>query len=151
MNPKSGSSSTAASPVREGGGGRMDKGHKPTRLYQVWKGSNRFFCGGRLILGPDVASIFLTTLLIAAPAIAFCIKVYYKIVDEGSVNARWYPVLVVGFILTVLVSISFSILASKRQNYYLLLHREARQLNEMCRIWWFLWLLYGIFLLLHMM
>jgi hypothetical protein len=24
-------------------------------------------------------------------------------------------------------------------------------LNEMCRIWWFLWLLYGIFLLLHMM
>ncbi|KAI5583573.1 hypothetical protein BDE02_06G023800 [Populus trichocarpa] len=102
MNPKSGSSSTAASPVREGGGGRMDKGHKPKRLYQVWKGSNRFFCGGRLILGPDVASIFLTTLLIAAPAIAFCIKVYYKIVDEGSVNARWYPVLVVGFILTVL-------------------------------------------------
>ncbi|KAG6771111.1 hypothetical protein POTOM_022457 [Populus tomentosa] len=125
MNPKSGSSSTAASPAREGGGGRMDQGHKPKRLYQVWKGSNiwkfgffwgsnfilliveRFFCGGRLILGPDVASIFLTTLLIAAPAIAFCIKVYYKIVDEGSVNARWYPVLVVGSILTVLVSISF--------------------------------------------
>ncbi|KAJ6741605.1 ZINC FINGER DHHC DOMAIN CONTAINING PROTEIN [Salix viminalis] len=49
----------------------MDKGHKPKRLYQVWKGSNRFFCGGRLIFGPDVASIFLTTLLIAAPAIAF--------------------------------------------------------------------------------
>nr|TKS09775.1 hypothetical protein D5086_0000088760 [Populus alba] len=62
----------------------------------------RFFCSGRLILGPDVASIFLTRLLIAAPAIAFCIKVYYKIVDEGSVNARWYPVLVVGSILTVL-------------------------------------------------
>ncbi|KAG6769026.1 hypothetical protein POTOM_024641 [Populus tomentosa] len=102
MNPKSGSSSTAASPAREGGGGRMDQGHKPKRLYQVWKGSNRFFCGGRLILGPDVASIFLTTLLIAAPAIAFCIKVYYKIVDEGSVNARWYPVLVVGSILTLL-------------------------------------------------
>ncbi|KAJ6287605.1 hypothetical protein OIU78_003932 [Salix suchowensis] len=80
----------------------MDKGHKPKRLYQVWKGSNRFFCGGRLIFGPDVASIFLTTLLIAAPAIAFCIKVYNKIVEKGSVNARWYPVLVVGSILTVL-------------------------------------------------
>uniref|UniRef100_A0A6N2K152 S-acyltransferase n=1 Tax=Salix viminalis TaxID=40686 RepID=A0A6N2K152_SALVM len=62
----------------------------------------RFFCGGRLIFGPDVASIFLTTLLIAAPAIAFCIKVYNKIVDKGSVNARWFPVLVVGSILTVL-------------------------------------------------
>ncbi|KAF9679476.1 hypothetical protein SADUNF_Sadunf06G0018900 [Salix dunnii] len=94
-------SSTAASPAREGGGG-MDKGHTPKRLCQVWKGSNRFFCGGRLIFGPDVASIFLTTLLIAAPAIAFCIKVYNKIVDKGSVNARWYPVLVVGSILTVL-------------------------------------------------
>lgn len=54
MNPKSGSSSTAASPVREGGGGRMDKGHKPKRLYQVWKGSNiwkfGFFWGSNLIL-----------------------------------------------------------------------------------------------------
>ncbi|KAJ6380715.1 hypothetical protein OIU77_029586 [Salix suchowensis] len=91
----------------------MDEGHKPKRLYQVWKGSNRFFCGGRLIFGPDVASIFLTTLLIAAPAIAFCIKVYNKIVKEGSVNARWYPVLVAGSILTV-SNLVFLILTSFR-------------------------------------
>lgn len=70
----------------------------------------RFFCGGRLIFGPDVASIFLSMLLIAAPAIGFCIKVYNKILDKGTKNpARWYPVFFVGSILTVLVSISFSI------------------------------------------
>ncbi|CAK7340317.1 unnamed protein product [Dovyalis caffra] len=118
MNPNSGSSSTAASPARgEGGdgeGGRVNKGSKPKRLYQVWKGSNRFFCCGRLIFGPDVASIFLSTLLIVAPAIAFCIKVYRKIMDKGTTNpARWYPVLVVGSILTVL-DLVFLLLTSSR-------------------------------------
>ncbi|XP_059646014.1 probable protein S-acyltransferase 4 isoform X1 [Cornus florida] len=66
---------------------------RPKRLYQVWKGSNRFSLGGRLIFGPDVASLFLSTLLIAGPAIAFCIKVYC---------IHWYPVVIVGLILTVL-------------------------------------------------
>ncbi|KAG6744614.1 hypothetical protein POTOM_051251 [Populus tomentosa] len=90
MNPNLGSSSsTGASPARGegrgggGGNGGMDRGYKPKRLYQVWKGSNRFFCGGRLIFGPDVASIFLSMLLIAAPAIGFCIKVYNKILDKA--------------------------------------------------------------------
>ena len=47
MNPNLGSSSsTGASPARgegRGGGGEnggMDKGYKPKRLYQVWRGSN---------------------------------------------------------------------------------------------------------------
>ena len=43
MNPNLGFSSTAASPARGegvGGSGGMDKGYKPKRLYQVWKGSN---------------------------------------------------------------------------------------------------------------
>ncbi|KAG6743620.1 hypothetical protein POTOM_052320 [Populus tomentosa] len=90
MNPNLGSSSsTGASPARGegrgggGGNGGMERGYKPKRLYQVWKGSNRFFCGGRLIFGPDVASIFLSMLLIAAPAIGFCIKVYNKILDKA--------------------------------------------------------------------
>jgi hypothetical protein len=96
----------------------------------------RFFCGGRLIFGPDVASIFLSMLLIAAPAIGFCIKVYNKILDKGTKNpARWYPVFFVGSILTVLVSISFStwlqaVLTIGRVAIYLFL-MEAQQLNEM--------------------
>lgn len=100
----------------------------------------RFFCGGRLIFGPDVASIFLSMLLIAAPAIGFCIKVYNKILDKGTKNpARWYPVFFVGSILTVLVSISFSIwlqavLTIGRIAIYLFL-KEAQQLNEMQLLW----------------
>ncbi|KDP21990.1 hypothetical protein JCGZ_02880 [Jatropha curcas] len=87
---------------------------KPKRLYQVWKGSNRFFCGGRLIFGPDVASMFLSTLLIAGPAIAFCIKTYLKIVDKDTKHPdHWYPVLIVGSILTIL-DLSFLFLTSSR-------------------------------------
>ncbi|KAI4348549.1 hypothetical protein L6164_009261 [Bauhinia variegata] len=73
------------------------------RLYQVWRGNNRFFCGGRLVFGPDAASLFLTTFLIAGPAITFCVKIYFKIKDVEIVNGlTWYIVLIVGSILTVL-------------------------------------------------
>ncbi|KAK9289434.1 hypothetical protein L1049_007589 [Liquidambar formosana] len=83
---------------------------KPKRLYQVWKGSNRFFCGGRLIFGPDVASLFLSTLLIAGPGIAFCVKIYSNIDHQ---NTTWYPVLAVGLILTFL-ALMFLFLTSGR-------------------------------------
>ncbi|CAN1337520.1 Probable protein S-acyltransferase 4, partial [Linum perenne] len=43
-----------------------------------------FFCGGRLIFGPDAASTFLTIFLITAPSVAFCAKLYNKIVNESS-------------------------------------------------------------------
>ncbi|XP_050939948.1 probable protein S-acyltransferase 4 isoform X1 [Cucumis melo] len=76
---------------------------KPKRLYQVWRGSNRFFCGGRLIFGPDVSSLFLSICLIAVPAVAFCIKIVLKIHDEKPPgNTRWFPVLFGGLSLTIL-------------------------------------------------
>ncbi|XP_017697750.1 probable protein S-acyltransferase 4 isoform X2 [Phoenix dactylifera] len=81
---------------------------KPKRLYQVWKGSNRFFCGGRLIFGPDVASIFLTTLLIAGPAITFCYQIISKIlhyektgVQDDQSPVLGLPVLVVTIVILI--------------------------------------------------
>ena len=65
----------------------------------------KFFCGGRVIFGPDVASLFLTTFLIAAPAIAFCVKLYLLIKKNDDLSHEfWFPVVVVGGVLTVLVN-----------------------------------------------
>ncbi|KAF5471994.1 hypothetical protein F2P56_008749 [Juglans regia] len=92
----------------------MDSNDKPKRLYKVWKGSNKFLCGGRLIFGPDVASLFLSTFLIGGPAIAFCINVYLKIKDDNDKNhGLWCSVLFVGSILTVL-DLTFLFLTSGR-------------------------------------
>ncbi|KAI3971757.1 hypothetical protein MKW92_037511 [Papaver armeniacum] len=73
---------------------------KPKRLYQVWKGSNRFCCGGRMIFGPDVGSLFLSTLLIGVPALVFCSQVLKKI--ERHDPCLGYPVLAVALAITIL-------------------------------------------------
>ncbi|XP_016544020.1 probable protein S-acyltransferase 4 isoform X2 [Capsicum annuum] len=90
--------------------------HKPLKLYQVWKGSNKFFWGGRLIFGPDVSSLFLSILLIAGPALAFCIKVSCVIrhrIKEHKDAGPWYPILVIGVVLTIM-DIVFLFLTSSR-------------------------------------
>ncbi|MCO5605799.1 hypothetical protein L7F22_059983 [Adiantum nelumboides] len=56
------------------------------RIYQVWRGSNRFFCGGRLIFGPDVRSLLVTLVLIIGPVAVFCVfvgKYLWKDYDGG--------------------------------------------------------------------
>eukprot|EP00249_Psilotum_nudum_P020347 c27661_g4_i1 orf=855-2225(-) len=57
------------------------------RIYQVWKGSNRFFLGGRLIFGPDVRSLVVTLFLIIAPVVAFCVYVAKPFMHEFAHHA----------------------------------------------------------------
>lgn len=73
----------------------------------------KFLCGGRLVFGPDVASLFLTSFLIAAPAITFCVKMYLKAKNENASSGHvfWCPVVIVGLTLTILVdSLHYSLL-----------------------------------------
>ncbi|XP_043690409.1 probable protein S-acyltransferase 4 isoform X1 [Telopea speciosissima] len=88
---------------------------KSRRLYHVWKGSNKFFCGGRMIFGPDVASLFLSTFLIGTPAITFCGKVFAKVKNAQEISDQilWYPVLAVGLVVTFL-DLMFLFLTSGR-------------------------------------
>ncbi|KAJ7976510.1 S-acyltransferase [Quillaja saponaria] len=92
----------------------MSQNVKAKRLYKVWRGNNRFFCGGRLIFGPDASSLFLSALLIACPSIAFCVEIYSKIKElKNADNVRWYAVLIVGSVLTFL-DLTFLFLTSGR-------------------------------------
>ncbi|KAL3841119.1 hypothetical protein ACJIZ3_025710 [Penstemon smallii] len=95
----------------------MDLGKpEPRRLYQVWKGSNKFLLGGRLIFGPDASSLLLSTFLIAAPSLAFCIKIVFIITHPLKENKNvtpWYPILIVAIVLTIL-DIFFLFLTSSR-------------------------------------
>ncbi|KAL0453300.1 UNVERIFIED_CONTAM: putative protein S-acyltransferase 4 [Sesamum latifolium] len=82
-----------------------------TRLYQVWKGRNKFLCGGRLVFGPDGASVVLSTFLIGGPALAFCIRMLVWIPRTEVVYG--HVVLIVGLVLTVL-DLTFLYLTSAR-------------------------------------
>nr|XP_043620191.1 probable protein S-acyltransferase 4 [Erigeron canadensis] len=91
-----------------------EKKNRPKRQYQVWKGSNRFLCGGRLIFGPDIASLLFSLLLVAGPAVTFCFKVHNIIShNKKDVGGYWYLVLIVAASLTCLDIIFFFMTASR--------------------------------------
>ncbi|GER25984.1 DHHC-type zinc finger family protein [Striga asiatica] len=89
----------------------MDRPANKKRLYQVWKGRNRFFCGGRLVFGPDAGSILLSTFLIGGPALTFCVRLFLKIHELDYLYG--HIVLGVAIVLTIL-DLTFLYMTSAR-------------------------------------
>uniref|UniRef100_A0A804N274 S-acyltransferase n=2 Tax=Zea mays TaxID=4577 RepID=A0A804N274_MAIZE len=83
------------------------------RLYQVWKGSNKFLFGGRLIFGPDAGSLFLSTVLIASPLAGLCFQCVTKLSSSGGSSPLGLPVLL-ATILLGLSDLAFLFLTSSR-------------------------------------
>ncbi|KAM7258708.1 hypothetical protein ACFE04_014449 [Oxalis oulophora] len=79
----------------------------PRRLYQVWKGNNKFGCGGRIILGPDGSSLYLTVFLIGCPALVFCMKMLF-LMDKADPHFET-PIFIIGLTLTILDFIFLSL------------------------------------------
>ncbi|KAE8666482.1 putative protein S-acyltransferase 9 [Hibiscus syriacus] len=75
------------------------------RVYEVWKGRNKFLLGGRLIFGPDARSLPFTLLLISAPSIFFCIFVARHLRHAFYPYNAGYAVMVVAVVFTIYVLI----------------------------------------------
>ncbi|CAH9140133.1 unnamed protein product [Cuscuta epithymum] len=71
------------------------------RVYEVWKGSNKFFLGGRLIFGPDARSLLVSILLITVPVATFCVFVARHLRHQFSPHNVGYAVLGVPIAFTI--------------------------------------------------
>ncbi|MBA0726735.1 hypothetical protein Golax_002543, partial [Gossypium laxum] len=67
----------------------IDNNATDVRVYQVWKGSNKFFLEGRVIFGPDVRSIFLTISLIVIPDLILLLLTSGR--DPGIIPRNSHP------------------------------------------------------------
>ena len=63
----------------------------------------RFFCGGRLIFGPDARSLLLTVSMIVVPVILFCAFVSQRLIDEFN---HHFGNLIVGISVALTVYVS---------------------------------------------
>ncbi|CAM0913639.1 unnamed protein product [Alopecurus aequalis] len=93
----------------------MEEEPNRRRLYQVWRGSNKFLCGGRLIFGPDAGSLFLSTILIAGPLVGLCCQCITKMNSSTSEQKHvlGLPVLIATVVLG-LADLAFLLLTSSR-------------------------------------
>ncbi|CAH2070580.1 unnamed protein product [Thlaspi arvense] len=73
------------------------------RIYDAWKGTNKFLFGGRLIFGPDAWSLPFTLLLIITPVSLFSVFVATHLRREFLPNTAGDAILVVAILFTFFV------------------------------------------------
>ncbi|CAA7060533.1 unnamed protein product [Microthlaspi erraticum] len=96
--------------------------HERKRIYQVWPGKNRFYFGGRLVFGPDASSILLTTCMIGAPAITFCIRMAILIRQR---HPLFHLLILIGAIILTILDFTFLFLTSSRDPGIIPRNKEA--------------------------
>ncbi|KFK42318.1 hypothetical protein AALP_AA2G240500 [Arabis alpina] len=87
------------------------KDHKPKKIYQLWPGNNKFYCGGRLVFGPDASSILLTVAMIGCPSLTFCIRMVFLI---GKRFPLFHSLILMGALLLAILDFTFLFLTSAR-------------------------------------